>query len=1042
MKKGNHKKVIVTAMFSAIIFTIIYAVSVQEKTGADAAGRITEITHGEATVLHELTNKRTKFTRQYALSDGSFLANSYSMPVHYKKGGKWKEINTTLISAKKNKNYYTKSTSLHITVAKRANQKSEIAWKRGSAKLSIALKGKKIKAKRVRIRNPKKKETTDILNSNQVQYKKAYKNQTLSYEIYPEKLVEKITVRKKSSVKKIRLGINSGKLKVKVKKNRVYFKTKKGKTKYKRLKTILTDGKGVSTSKVKVTYNKKRKMITLTPDKKWLNSKKRSYPMTVRTAYITDQHERDVKIGAAYAGSPKSNYTYHESLLLQANKCMAFTQMSGLAELGKPNVKIRDARLYVENEEDMKLGAGKTFDIGVHQVTGKWSGKKVTNNKRPSYEEAKVATIPVQKKGIYCCDVSGLVKSWYGGVPNYGVALVAENTNGTHQAKLQKNPSFSIHYEVVGFDGAVELKENQDITRDVLRSGQENYYYFDAESEIAYDLYTTSTLDTQGILYDGKKERLAYDDDSGLDENFQFVKSFDGRHYLKINVKGKAAGKYTLSLKKRFARPEPVGKRGQDSYILSWDAVKNAKEYLVTIYDASGKRKEVIVKDTSYEYIYTNATAGKTLAFTVTPRENEAIKGEASRKIYNTNTVSEWTYQTPMNQTRTLFGSTVCGDKVYVLGGITEGNRATKTMEAYDTKKQTWTKLPDYPKDVAGICNMAFVTVGKDLYVLGGQTDDTAMAGTLSDVYCYHTESGKWEQKAGLPQKRTGLLATVCDGKIYAFARIGTTERVDIYDVAEDTWTSSVKADTSINVQAQTIDGQIYVLREVQEKDAVKADMYWEEYLPEDEEYRNAGVKCPIDKADRYTYGTEVNGRIYMAKEKETNEVICYDVYLDTWNSMSVLNLKKEKAELVSVGSSLYSLGGKMSGFGYLDVVECYASAAPQIMKQLNVSKNEIYELQVEAGQCRDNTDYVVTIRIDPKMLAFEKTSSFMDKEVFEKGKEGVQLLRYSAKRGVLKFQLNDRMETGDTTEVFQSIPVRGLVKGETTVIMQVEEKK
>ena len=80
------------------------------------------------------------------------------------------------------------------------------------------------------------------------------------------------------------------------------------------MKTILTDGKGVSTSKVKVTYNKKKKTVTLTPDKKWLNSDKRSYPMTVRTAYITDEHERDVRIGAAYAGAPKSNYTYDESL--------------------------------------------------------------------------------------------------------------------------------------------------------------------------------------------------------------------------------------------------------------------------------------------------------------------------------------------------------------------------------------------------------------------------------------------------------------------------------------------------------------------------------------------------------------------------------------------------------------------------------------------------------------------------------------------------------------------------------------------------------
>lgn len=1026
---------------AAILLLGTIALIGQVFTGAPGAARkVTEITHGEAVVQKELIAKRTRFTKQYALSDGSFLINSYSTPVHYKKDGRWRETNTTLIQTKNKKNYKTKATDISLTVAKKANTKAEITWKRGGAKLSIALQGKKVKAKKVKIENPKKKETTDILDSNQIQYKKAYKNQTLTYEIYPEKIVEKIKAKKKSAVKKITLKAVGGKLKVKVKSGRIYFRNKKGKTKYTRLKTILTDRKGVSTSKVNVKYNNKKKTITLKPDPKWLGSKKRSYPITVRTAYVTDRHERDVKIGAAYAGAPRSNYTYNEDLLVQANKCIAFTRMSSLAELGKPDVKVRDARLYVKNEKVLHLGAGKTFDIGVHKVTSKWTGKKVTDQKRPAYETGQAAAISLQKKGIFACDVTELVKSWVQGVPNYGVALVSDNSNGTHQANLGKNPYFSIHYEIVGFDGAVELKENQDITRDVLKGGQENYYYFDPQPGIAYELYTNSHLDTQGILYNADKERLDYDDDSGQEKNFQFVKSYDGRRYLKVNVKENATGQYSLCLKKRFAIPQPVGKAGQDSYLLSWEAVRNAKEYLVTIYDENGKRSEVVVTQPLYEYTYTNETAGKTLAFTVTPRESAELKGEASRKIYNTNAASEWQYDTPMNQTRTMFGSAVCGTKIYVLGGMTGEKTATRTMEVFDTNKQTWTKLADYPGSVDGICNMALVTVGSDIYVLGGQTDDTVNARILSDVYCYHTKSGKWEKKASLPQKRTGMVTTVCDGMIYAFARIGTTERVDVYDCAADTWTSHVKPNTSINVQAQTIDGHIYVLREKQEKNAVKAEMYWEEYLPEEDEYDNAGEKCPINKADRYSHGTVIDGKIYMVKENATAEALCYDAYLDTWNTVPVMNLAKENTGIASVGNTLYTVGGTLNGFGYLDVVERYNLKDTQISKTLNVTKDEIYELQVEAGQCKEDTDYVVTVRIDPKILQFQRTSSFMDQKNFEEGKEGVQLLKYAKKSGVLKFKLNGRMETGDTMEAYKSIPVKGLVDGETTVQMRVGE--
>ena len=100
------------------------------------------------------------------------------------------------------------------------------------------------------------------------------------------------------------------KMKIKGKGNQVYFKTKKGKKKYQRLHTIVTDANGVSNSKVKVKYNKKKKTLTVTPSKKWWNSKKRKFPMEMRTSYLTDKHSRNVKVGAAYSGAPNGTFTY------------------------------------------------------------------------------------------------------------------------------------------------------------------------------------------------------------------------------------------------------------------------------------------------------------------------------------------------------------------------------------------------------------------------------------------------------------------------------------------------------------------------------------------------------------------------------------------------------------------------------------------------------------------------------------------------------------------------------------------------------------
>ncbi|MCH5266486.1 MAG: hypothetical protein J1F02_11340, partial [Lachnospiraceae bacterium] len=563
-----------------------------------------------------------------------------------------------------------------------------------------------------------------------------------------------------------------------------------------------------------------------------------------------------------------------------------------------------------------------------------------------------------------------------------------------------------------------------------------NYYYFDAKPGIAYDLYTTSTLDTQGTLYDTDKNRLGYDDNSGLENNFAFIQSYDGRRYLKVGTKGTATGSYTLTLKKRFAIPEPVGEEGQDSYIIRWDAIDKAKEYLVTIYNASGKIGEAIVTGTSYEYVYTNETVGRTLAFTVTPRENTMLTGEPSRKIYNTNNSSEWSYKTPMNQTRKNFSRAVCDGKLYVLGGETEEG-ALKSLEVYDPSKETWTLLAAYPGDLTGLCHAAMVTVGKEIYVIGGQSDTSTKARITAGVYAYNTVTGTWSKKKDMAERRTKLSTALYQGKIYAFSQIGTTERVDVYDPAEDSWENHTFANTSTIVQAFNIDGRLFVLRE--ESYAGKG-MYLEEYLPDTGKYDNEGTVCPFANADRYTSGTVVNGKIYLNKENETDQVIYYDVYTDKWGQVSVLNLRKEKAQLQSIGEVLYSVGGTMTGFGTLDVLEALELNTVTVAKQLEVTEGEIYELQVKAGNCKEDTEYVVTIRVDADALAYRYVSSFMQKEAMEKKKDGIELIHYAPKRGVMVFRLRSTIERGKTKEAYQSIPVKGLADRTTTVRMQVEE--
>ena len=1029
--EGIQKGIISGTLVVVLVLTAFVGADFSTRKDAKA-GTGTNTGTAQATVTEELTAKRSKFVKQFALSDGSFTATIYSMPIHYKKNGRWKEINTTLVKSGKTK-YKTKATDLSIKVSKKANKKSVVSLKRGKTSLSIALKGKKLKQSKAKISNPKKTTYTDVLNQNKVTYKKVLKNTNVSYDIFPEKVQEIVTVSKKQKNKSFSFKLNT-KLKVKVKGKKVYFKTKTGKTKFTRMSTKITDANGVSTTNVKLFYNKKTKTLKVTPNKKWWNSKKRKFPVEIRTTYLTDKHRRDVKVGAAYAGAPNSNFGYDKSLLLQANKCVAFTKMSTLSELKNQDVQIRDAALHIKNEKTIKLGAGKTFDIGVHKVTQNWNVNKLTYNNRPAYEAGASATVGIQKAGKYQCDVTDIVRAWYAGEANYGVALVADNSNRSYQAKIDRNPYFTVHYEVVGFDGAVELKGNAPVTRSVIKAGQENYYYFDTKLGIAYDIYTDSSIDTQATMYDTAKNQVAYDDNSGLDNNFLFTGAYNGRKYLKVSVKNKGTGDYTLTLKKHFAIPEPTGIKGQDKYTITWNAVENAKEYLICVYDGGKKINDAVVTGTSYDYIYNNETAGKTLGFTVTARENASLAGEASRMVYNTDSRSEWVYTTPMQETRKNASAAALDGKIYVLGGE-NATGSLKTFAVYDTEKKTWESLPEYPGTESGICRAAVFAYNNEIYVIGGQTDTGVTAKLLKSVYAYNTETRQWQKKADLAEGRTNLAYACSKDKIYVWSKAGTTDQAEIYDIKTDTWETAVLPDTSAVIAAASVDNRVFVLKEDGEK------MFWQEYLPEDNLFEDVGTVCPFAASDIYGTPVVISGKIYMAKTEETKEVLVYDAYSDEWSRISDMNLTKKDSMLAASGNDIYSIGGELAGFGVLDTVEQYTVKVQTTTKQMAVNQGESYELQVNAGNLKKGQAKIVTVNVNPEEMKIQNASSFETEDTLKEGADGVTLLKYQPKKGVIVLKLTGSLERGGSYETYQSIPVEAKITGKTTVEITLTEE-
>ena len=153
------------------------------------------------------------------------------------------------------------------------------------------------------------------------------------------------------------------------------------------------------------------------------------------------------------------------------------------------------------------------------------------------------------------------------------------------------------------------------------------------------------------------------------------------------------------------------------------------------------------------------------------------------------------------------------------------------------------------------------------------------------------------------------------------------------------------------------------------------------------------------------------------------------------------MNLKKQESVLAACGNELYSIGGEMTGFGVLDVVEQYTVKVQTTKKQMEVRQGSHYELQINAGNLKKGQSKVVTISVNPKELEIKNASSFAEEDDLKEGVDGITLLKYQPKKGVLVWKLTGSLERGESCETYQSIPVEAKKDGKTEIAYTMTEQ-
>ena len=179
-----------------------------------------------------------------------------------------------------------------------------------------------------------------------------------------------------------------------------------------------------------------------------------------------------------------------------------------------------------------------------------------------------------------------------------------------------------------------------------------------------------------------------------------------------------------------------------------------------------------------------------------------------------------WSSGPDMPTPRARHGAAAVGDKIFVMGGSTNGG-FSNSMAVYDTSKpmgwQSWSNGP--PMSERRI-DFPAVAVDTKVYAIAGRNDDN-ISTILGRMEILDTVTYQWSLGPSMSTARYGCAAAAVDGKIYVMggttrAADGTESKltsVEVYDTATQRWSTVQDMPVPMSGQvAVAVDGKIYAM--------------------------------------------------------------------------------------------------------------------------------------------------------------------------------------------------------------------------------------
>lgn len=407
--------------------------------------------------IGEIIEKRTTNEKHFLQDDGTIIASVYPYDVHYNSNGELLDINNSLQEISEDEGMLeNKSNSFKVKFAKKSNKNNLVKLNINNHNIKWSLKdSNKVEAIRVNNNSEEKSSKYNLNNitSGIVKYENILENIDVEYTVISKTIKEDIIIKDKSAInQQLVFEYNTDKLEVEKTEDGkiIFYEKNKDNIVFFVEAPYMYDAKGELSNDIgiQLTSKNNKHTIEIKPNKEWLESEERQYPITIDPTVQTSLNYNDIQDTYIFDGDSGYN-TRHTAHILRVgsnNTLSSKNPTRSLIKFTLPQLNSGDqvvaAMLDIcsyTNTSEWNPPSG-TIQIDVHKMTSDWTSSTAHwSNLNAQYDSRIVDYAKYQfdynnQIKFYYFDITSIVKDWYITGNNYGLMLKdhAEVYNAPH----------------------------------------------------------------------------------------------------------------------------------------------------------------------------------------------------------------------------------------------------------------------------------------------------------------------------------------------------------------------------------------------------------------------------------------------------------------------------------------------------------------------------------------------------------------------------------------------------------------------------------